>query len=218
MGDDGVGGIEQRTAMFEFLRGTIAGKSQSTLVMDVNGVGYFLDIPSSTSAALGAIGSEAIVLVHYHVREDMQKLFGFATEAEREAFRRLIGVSQIGPKVALNVLSGISVKDLAYAVAAGDASRLKSLHGVGPKTAQRLVVELKGKLNVGDSAASPLAAADLKGGGKGGRPMVDREAYDAMMALGYSEAQVLRSLARVRETLDNEAPVEEWIRRALQVI
>jgi len=204
--------------MFEFLRGSIVDKSPSSVVLDVNGVGYFLEIPTSTFSALGPAGSEATVLVHYHVREDTQKLFGFASAAEREAFRQLIAVSQIGPKVALNVLSSISVTDLAYAVASGDATKLKTLHGVGPKTAQRLVVELKGKLGVGADTRSFRASGDAQGGGKERQVAVDREAYDAMMALGYSEAQVVRALARVRETIEGDAPVEEWIRKALQVI
>jgi Holliday junction DNA helicase RuvA len=203
--------------MFEFLRGIIADKTTSTLVLDVNGVGYFLNIPLSTAEVLGDKGAQAHVLVHFHVREDIQRLFGFATSSEREAFRQLIGISQIGPKVAMSVLSGISARDLAYAVAAGDSSKLKSISGVGPKTAQRLVVELKGKLAFDKFDIDPVNLADT-GHGKTSFASVDREAFDAMIALGYSDNQVMRSLSRVKETVEADAPVEEWIRRALQVI
>ena len=203
--------------MFEFFRGRIVSKTPGTLVLDVNGVGYILDIPVSTGDRLGKPGSETQILVHYHVREDIQKLYGFATSDERDAFRAIISISQVGPKVALSVLSSISVRDLTYAVASGDMSRLKSISGVGPKIAQRLAVELKGKLRFSEGAVKDTSATG-RAGAAPEQHAVDREAFTAMISLGYSEAQVMRALARVNETIKPGAPVEEWIRMALQVI
>jgi Holliday junction DNA helicase RuvA len=202
--------------MFEFLKGTIEEKTTSSLVLDVNGVGYLITISSFTSQAIGGRGSTVRILVHFHVREDIQRLYGFSTSGEREAFRQLISISQVGPKVAMSVLSGISVRDLSYAAASGDAAKLKSISGVGPKTAQRLLVELKGKL-LFDRAETDLPARSSSADGEPGTD-VEREAFDAMIALGYSEAQVMRSLSRVKETTGGSAAVEDWIRKALQVI
>jgi Holliday junction DNA helicase RuvA len=202
--------------MFEYLHGTVEQKSPGRLVLDVGGVGYGLDIPMSTFERLPAVGGDAKVLVHYLVREDAQKLYGFTSETERDAFRQIIDISKIGPKVALSILSNLSVKDLVYSVGAGDSSRLKAVPGVGAKTAQRLVVELKGKLGSAvDDVGGPAAQAQ-----EGGQPepVVDRQAFGALGSLGYSEAQVAKALARARETMESDAPVEEWIRRALQVI
>jgi Holliday junction DNA helicase RuvA len=202
--------------MFEFLRGIISEKTPSTLVLDVNGVGYLLNIPFSTAQAIGDTGAHASILVHFYVREDTQRLYGFATSSERDAFRELIGISQVGPKVAMSVLSGISVKDLAAAVARGDVSKFKSVQGVGPKTAQRLIVELKGKLTYKDTDGS--GSSFTPAGKDSGVSGTERDAYDAMIALGYSESLVMRAVARVKETVAPETAVEEWIRRALQVI
>jgi Holliday junction DNA helicase RuvA len=204
--------------MFEYIKGTISEKSPGVCVLDVHGVGYYIEIPASTFTRLGGEGSDARLLIHYLVREDAHKLFGFATESERDAFRKLIGISKIGPKVALAILSNMSIRDLAYASLSGDATRLKAISGVGAKTAQRLVIELKGKFSIeGLDENADLAVDDEGGAGK--QVGVEREAYTAMVSLGYTEAQVVKSLARVKETLDGgEAAVEEWIRRALQVI
>jgi Holliday junction DNA helicase RuvA len=155
-------------------------------------------------------------LVHHLVREDAQKLYGFVSEGEREAFRRIIDISKIGPKVALSILSHLSVSDLAHSVAMGDSSRLKAVPGVGAKTAQRLVVELRGKLG-GETAKADGFEGPSEGAG-GREPAADREAFGALMSLGYSESQVAKALTRVGQTIEGEVSVEEWIRRALQVI
>jgi Holliday junction DNA helicase RuvA len=203
--------------MFEYLAGKIADKSPNTCVIDVGGVGYFVEIPVSTFAELPKNGGEARLLTHFVVREDSQKLYGFYSDAERSAFRKLIGISKIGPKVALAILSNLSVKDLAYAVVSGDAGRLKSIPGVGLKTAQRLVVELKGKLDAIAGEEAQQAGAPPSAD-KRAPDNIERQAFAAMVSLGYSETQVSKALARVRETLESEIPVEEWIRKALQVI
>ncbi|MBD3393618.1 MAG: Holliday junction branch migration protein RuvA [Chitinivibrionales bacterium] len=199
--------------MFAYLKGMVAEKTPSALVLDVGGVGYALEIPASTFERIPGKGHEARVLVHYQVREDAHRLYGFATDAERDAFRQLIGVSKVGPRVALSILSHISIAGLAGAIASGDPSRLKGIPGVGAKTAQRLTVELRGKIAPDDGVE-----AERPSGEGGAADIADRDAYAAMVSLGYSEAQVTRALSRVKETIETEAPVEEWIRRALQVI
>ena len=149
--------------MYEYIRGILEVAEMEVAVIDVGGVGYEIAIPLSTFEALPRKGKTVKLFTHFHVREDTQKLFGFFTEAERDVFRKLITISKVGPKVALNVLSGLSIKDIVYSVQTQDASRLKAISGIGPKTAQRLVMELKGKLDVGDVDVSiPLKKGDKK--------------------------------------------------------
>jgi Holliday junction DNA helicase RuvA len=202
--------------LFEYISGILEEAEMELAVIDVGGVGYEISIPLSTYDALPKKGKEVKLFIHFHVREDTQKLYGFLTKAEREVFRKLISISKVGPKVAINVLSGLSVKDIVYSVQTGDATRMKAISGIGPKTAQRLVMELKGKLNVGDADLSMPVSKD------GGRPETDmslrNDAYAAMISLGYNESQVISALARVEQTIEKDAPVEDWIKKALQVI
>ena len=202
--------------MFEYIRGILENAEIEMAVIDVGGVGYEIAIPLSTFEALPKKGKTVKLFTHFHVREDTQKLFGFLTEAERDVFRKLITISKVGPKVALNVLSGLSIKDIVYSVQTQDASRLKAISGIGPKTAQRLVMELKGKLDVCDVDVS----APLKKGEKRAVPDISirNDAYAALISLGYNESQVISSLTRVEQAVDKDAPVEEWIKKALQVI
>jgi Holliday junction DNA helicase RuvA len=201
--------------MYEYVRGALVEKSPTLAVIDAGGVGYALDIPVSTYDMLPEEEQHVKLLAHFHVREDVQKLYGFFSVAERDAFRKLIGISKIGPRAALSVLSSVSVRDLAEAVRSQDPSRLKAIPGVGPKTAQRLVMELKGKLEGADSEA-PLSTRSSHTPARG---ISQRdEIFSALASLGYSEAQVQRALARAGQTLEETAPIEEWIRKALQVI
>lgn len=206
--------------MFEYIRGLLTVKEISRVCIEACGIGYEISIPLSTFEKLPDPGNEVKVLTHYHVREDAHRLFGFSTEQERDIFRLLLGISMIGPKVALSVLSGISVEELISSVAHADPSRLEKIPGVGAKTAQRMVLELKGKVN---TVSSPRTAA--KGTSKSSATVnaansrnVRDEAFEAMVALGYNDKQVVKALARVEETLEKDAPVEEWIRKSLQVI
>lgn len=202
--------------MFEFISGTLDDVSGENAVIAVGGVGYEIAVPLSTLEALPSKGETVKLFTHFHVREDVQKLFGFSTKAEREVFRKLLTISKVGPKVALNVLSGLSVKDIVYSVQTQDSSRLKAISGIGPKTAQRLVMELKGKLAVGDV---DISGASRKGdASREVTPTLRSDAYGALVSLGYNESQVVNALARVEETIEPEAPVEEWIKKALQVI
>ena len=182
--------------VFDYIRGSLARKSPADVVIEAGGVGYSLIIPLSTYEKLPLPGAEVKLLCHHHVREDTQKLYGFFTAVERDIFRILIGISNIGPKTAINILSGITPRELISCVNKGDSSRLRKVPGVGDKTAQRLIVELKGKLE----PASASVEADTEGTG-GAEPKgltEDRsQAYAAMLSLGYSEKQVARPRFRV---------------------
>ncbi|MCU0609567.1 MAG: Holliday junction branch migration protein RuvA [Chitinispirillaceae bacterium] len=200
--------------MIDYVCGILTDISVTQITVEAHGIGYEISIPLSTFEKLPAQGAEVKILTHFHVREDIQKLYGFLTRAERDLFRQLIAVSSIGPKTALSVLSKVPVHELVQAVASGDPSRLVKVPGVGAKTAERLVLELRGKIDVDVSAVKP--GTRLKAAVKAG---VGDEAAAALVSLGYSEKQVARAIERVKQSLDGqEAPVETWITRALQVI
>jgi holliday junction DNA helicase RuvA len=202
--------------MFEYIRGTLAQKSPAEAVVEAAGVGYSLIIPLSTFEKLPLPGETVRLLCHHYVREDTEKLYGFLSGRERDIFRLLIGISNIGPKTAISILSGITPQDLVSCVNKGDSSRLRKVPGVGDKTAQRLIVELAGKLGPAE------AAADDGPTGVGPEPKshtADRsQAYAAMISLGYSEKQVQAAFSRVESVIAKDAPVEEWIKKSLQVI
>ena len=201
--------------MFEYIKGILTEKNLGDAVVEAGGVGYLLVIPVSTYEKLPAVGQEVKILAYHYVREDMEKLYGFFSQGEREIFQLLIGISKIGPKTAISILSGVSAADLVACVNKSDASRLRKIPGVGDKTAQRLVMELKGKLaNVRDTGLGSTAAHNTVS--SPGNP--HSEAFDAMLSLGYGEKQISSALTRVETVIDEHAPVEEWIKKALQVI
>jgi Holliday junction DNA helicase RuvA len=173
------------------LTGVIAEKSPPLVVIDVAGVGYEVDVPMSTFFNLGALGERAVLLTHLVVREDAHQLFGFLTQEERGTFRMLIKISGIGPKMALGLLSGLSVPELAQAVSRQEAGRLTKVPGIGKKTAERLLLELKGKLG------PDLALPDI---------------LQALVALGYSEKDAAAAL----KALPPEVGVSEGIKLALK--
>ncbi len=201
--------------MIEYIKGTLSEKEVTRVAIEAHGVGYNISIPLSTYEKLPETGTQLLLHIHYLVREDAHKLYGFFTRAEREMFRQLISITKIGPKVALSVLSGITLTDLVNCINSSDSSRLEKIPGVGGKTAQRLVMELKGKvgpLSLGGAATSvsktvPSANSSIR-----------EEAFAAMISLGYNEKQVQKAFARVEQTVSTSAPVEEWIRKALQII
>src|SRR5215210_6112504 len=176
------------------LRGRVVARNANGLVLDVNGVGYLVHATPSV-ARLG--DGEITVETHTHVREDALQLFGFASAAERELFELLLGVNGVGPKVALAIVSGSPPSELRRAIAREDTARFEAIPGIGRKTAQRVVLELKEKLGVGqDAAAAP----------------VDPTARDALVQLGWSLVEAELALADVDETL----PVQEQVRHALR--
>ena len=165
--------------MIAFLRGTILEKHPNRIVVDVSGVGYEVFVPLSTFYGLGDAGSPITVRIHTHVREDALLLYGFATLLEQELFERLIGVSGIGPKVALAVLSGIEPLDLIRAIERGDLARLTAIPGVGKKTSERIVLELKDRL------PRPQAVAVTAGDAASDAPIVRDDVVSALVNLGY---------------------------------
>lgn len=164
--------------MIAHLRGRIFDKQPNRIIVDVNGVGYDVAVPLSTFYGLGEPGAEIALRIHTHVREDALLLFGFATRLEQELFERLISVSGIGPKVALAVLSGIEPNDLIKAIQRGDLARLTAIPGVGKKTSERIVLELKDRL--------PLAAhTEVPAGGAPEPSDLKDDVLSALMNLGY---------------------------------
>lgn len=206
--------------MIDYIRGVLAVKEIGHVTIEAHGVGYGASIPLSTYERLPAPGAEVLLQIHYHVREDAHKLFGFYSTEERMIFRQLIGVSKIGPKVALNVLSGVSVQDLVASVNRSDPTRLQKIPGVGAKTAQRLVMELKGKLgSAAQSGRGFDAGAPARSDDTGAQvPDMKDEVFAAMIALGYNDKQVSRAIERVASEMKDEQSVETWIRKILQVI
>lgn len=184
------------------LTGVIAEKSPPLVLIDVHGIGYEVDVPMSTFYNLPPLGDKVSLLTHFVVREDAQILFGFLTGEERATFKQLIKISGVGPKMALALLSGLSVAELAAAVTRQDAARLVKVPGVGKKTAERLLLELKGKL--GADLGLPVnrvsdAQADI---------------LQALIALGYSEKEAAHALKALPPT----AGVSDGIKLALKAL
>jgi Holliday junction DNA helicase RuvA len=161
------------------LRGRILEKHPNRLVTDVNGVGYEVFVPLSTFYGLGEPGSEVALRIHTHVREDALLLYGFATALEQELFERLIGVGGIGPKLALAVLSGIEPTELVRAIERGDVARLTAIPGVGKKTSERIVLELKDRLSRAQLAVTGAGTAAVAA------PLLRDDLLSALMNLGY---------------------------------
>ncbi len=184
------------------LSGQLAGKAPPQVLVDVGGVGYEVDVPMSTFFNLPELGQRVVLLTHFVVREDAQVLFGFLTAAERDAFRLLVKISGVGPRTALSVLSGLSVAELAQAVSRQDGARLVKVPGIGKKTAERLLLELKGKL--GPDLALPAAAAAQTEAGA--------DIVQALVALGYSEKEAGAAL----KALPGDVGVSDGIKLALR--
>lgn len=187
------------------LTGTLLEKHPPQVLVDVHGVGYEVDVPMSTFYNLPAVGERLSLYTHFSVREDAQQLYGFLTTKEREVFRLLIRITGVGPKLALAVLSGLSVDELAQAVTLQETGRLTRIPGVGKKTAERLLLELKGKL--ADALPTGPAAAATPAG-------IQADALHALLALGYSD----REAAPVLKQLPEGLSLEEAIRQALKLL
>ncbi|PZO10700.1 MAG: Holliday junction branch migration protein RuvA [Burkholderiales bacterium] len=186
------------------LTGTLLEKNPPQILLDCHGVGYEVDVPMSTFYNLPATGEKVALLTHFVVREDAQILYGFATAPEREAFRQLIKISGVGPRTALSVLSGMSVGDLAQAITTQDSGRIIKVPGIGKKTAERLLLELKGKLG---------ADLNLTGGGPA-QSDVQSDIQQALMALGYSDKDAAAAL----KPLPADVGVSEGIKLALKAL
>ena len=187
------------------LQGQLAEKNPPQVLVDCHGVGYEVDVPMSTFYNLPEVGGTVTLLTHFVVREDAQVLFGFATATEREAFRQLVKISGIGPRTALSVLSGMSVADLAQAVTQQQATRLTKVPGIGKKTAERLLLELKGKLGADLGALAGTGAAVAVNDGQ-------QDILQALLALGYSDKEAALAL----KALPDGVGVSEGIKLALK--
>jgi Holliday junction DNA helicase RuvA len=193
-----------------FIRGKLVVKTPPHLTVDVGGVGYDIEAPLSTFYTLPAIGSEVRLLTHLVVREDAHILYGFGTQEERALFRNLLKVSQIGPKIALSILSGVSVEGFATLVKLQDPAALTKIPGVGRKTAERVLMEMKDRLDALNEAAQAM-------NNTGAAPMTpsstEGEAWNALVALGYKPAEVT---AMLKPLAGSGGSTEDLIRRALQ--
>ncbi|HTC51690.1 MAG TPA: Holliday junction branch migration protein RuvA [Steroidobacteraceae bacterium] len=191
--------------MIGFLHGRIAAKTAPTVTLDVGGVGYELEAPMSTFLNLPAVGESVRLITHLVVREDAHILYGFATEEERRLFRNLLKVSGVGPKIALGVLSGMSVEGFTRCVVAEDVSMLTRIPGIGRKTAERLIIEMR------DRVHTPAAISGSPGASTAADP--HSEAFDALLALQYKPAEATRLLRGIAAGAHS---TEELIRLALQ--
>jgi Holliday junction DNA helicase RuvA len=193
--------------MYDFVHGRIASKTPTQVVVDVNGLGYHVEVSLRTSERLPRVAQPVHLLVHFKVQEDRQRLFGFADEDERELFRALIGVSGIGPAHALALLSGYEPADIWRRIRDEDAKGLARTKGIGPKTAQRLCVEL------GDKAKRFIHAVSTAETVTSG-PFED--AISALLVLGYTEPQARKAAELAIKNLPPGAPLEDVVREALR--
>lgn len=193
--------------MYHHVKGTLTHKAPAAAVIEAGGVGYHFLISLSTFGALPEAGNQARLLAHLHVKEDVLQLYGFADEKERSLFRILIGVSGVGPKLAMTVLSHLAPADLETAVANQDLTMLTAISGIGKKTAERLLVELKGR--VAEAVVDGLPSA--KGGGAAADPAVD-----ALQSLGLSLQESKNAVDKAKAKLGASAPVEQVVREALK--
>lgn len=186
------------------LCGTLLEKNPPQVLVDCQGVGYEVDVPMSTFYQLPPLGEPVTLLTHLSVREDAQQLFGFASAEERKAFRQLIRISGVGARTALAILSGLSVADLAQAVTLQESGRLVKVPGIGKKTAERLLLELKGKLGAELPATGGTAPLDD----------AQHDIQQALLALGYSEKEAQAAL----KSLPDGVNVSDGIRQALKAL
>lgn len=195
--------------MYAYLKGTIADKGQNELVIDVGGVGYLLSCSMTTLQEIPPIGETMKIYTHFSVREDAMELFGFATREEKSMFTRLLSVSGVGPKMALSILGSMPLRDLTLAIVTGDITALSRAPGVGKKTAQRLALELKEKVDQSDLDAVPAGSGVYT-------PIQEdaaTEALAALQALGYTPAEASKAISQVRGQSDS---ANELVRLALR--
>ena len=197
--------------MISYIRGELAAVETEKVIVDVGGVGYGIYMPGQAMGLLPQPGTEVKIHTYLNVREDAMQLFGFLTRDDLEVFKLVIGVSGIGPKGGLSILSQLTPDDLRFAVLSGDVKAISAAPGIGKKTAEKLIIELKDKLNIEDvlthAADSSAAAVPVNNGG------IQSEAVQALVALGYGSTERLRAVKQVE--LDN-ATVEDVLKEALK--
>ena len=197
--------------MIASLSGILKRKSPTEILVDVNGIGYAVSIPISTYSTLGDLNSAVHLLTHLHIREDAMQLYGFATEAERSIFKQLISITGIGPKIAQGILSGISVEDLRQFILAGNIAALTSIPGIGRKTAERLIVELRDKISKTDTTGG---AGTVPGDNSAD---IRNEALLALTSLGYNRVAAEKALRMaLNDAAGSQLTVEDLIKKALK--
>lgn len=201
--------------MIAHLSGKLLEKHTNTVIVDVQGVGYEVTIPLSTFYDLGEIGSEISLRVHTHVREDAIQLFGFKTLLERDVFLRLISVSGIGAKSAVGILSGMSADELINAIRSNNLAKLNAIPGIGKKTAERIVVELRDKINTLASGVPVTASADGEIAPTGNAAVDD--AVSALVNLGYQKNAAEKAIKEAMQE-GTELSVQKLLRRSLQLL
>jgi holliday junction DNA helicase RuvA len=197
--------------MIASLTGILKYKSPTEILIEVHGVGYTVSIPLSTYEKLGDVGSSISLLTHFHVREDAMQLFGFIAEEERRLFRLLISVSGIGPKIAQSILSGMNVEELTSHLLSGNVTALTAIPGVGKKTAERLILELRDKVGKATADTEHMTAPDMASAA------IRMEALQALTSLGYNLQIAERSIRLVlKETEGSIISLEDLVKRALR--
>ncbi len=195
--------------MFEYIKGTISEKKTTYVVLDVGGVGYHITIPISTYDMLGDVGTTARLYVHFHVRENEQRLFGFASKEEREVFESLLKVAGIGPKIAISILSGISIKELFEVVARQDVKVLSTVPGIGKKSSERIIVELKDKFE----DIIPGKLVDLSSTPE--EQDLINDAETALISLGYNRSSVIKAIQKYMTSHSPES-AEEIVKEVIK--
>lgn len=198
--------------MYSYIKGTLEETMEDKIVVDNHGIGYNINVPARVLDALAPVGSQVKVYTYLNVKEDAFSLYGFLTKDDIKVFKLLLGVGGIGPKGALAILSVMSTDDLRFAVMGGDAKAIAKAPGVGGKTAQRVILELKDKLNIEDV----FEEKDMPqvSGGVPGTKTVKNEAVQALVALGYSSSEALSVLSKIEIT--EEMNVEDVLKAALK--
>ena len=206
--------------MIAYLKGTVAAIYEQQIVLEVNDIGYNVQMPQSSLQLIGGVGEELKVYTYLNVREDAMLLFGFLTRDDLELFKQLLQVGGIGPKGGLALLSAMSADDLRFAIVSSDEKTIAKAPGIGKKTAQRLIIELKDKISIQDAFEAKLSADGELPAGVEAAGSAQSETLEALVALGYSQAQALKAVRQAAAGLTPPASddVEEILKQALKVI
>lgn len=200
--------------MISYIRGELAAIEEEKVIVDVNGVGYGIFMPGQSMGKLPAIGREVKLHTYLNVREDAMQLFGFLTRDDLKVFKLVIGVSGIGPKGGLSVLSQLTPDDLRFAVLSNDVKAISATPGIGKKTAEKLIIELKDKLSMDDVLEHAYDQGEEAVSGTGNYTNVQTEAVQALVALGYGNTEALKAVKKVEITEDTD--VEDVLKQALK--
>ncbi len=201
--------------MIAYVRGILTERNEETVVVEAGGIGYEIAVPLTVLERLPAVGSEILLYTYHLVREDAQLLYGFLRREERETFRCLLTVSGVGPKGALGILSALPVDQLRFAILAEDVKKISAAPGIGPKTAKKLILELKDKFHLEDVFEESLAS-DPAAVGQTESTGARRDAIEALTALGYSAADAARAVSQV--PMEEDTTVETILKQALRFI